>query len=166
MEDIMSGENAIVYVNAYKESQAYGGPEEGGWYYHVGTVSKSETAECSCPIERVVMAQSHSEYMGDNVMRGDGEYSKHELQFSLKGWPDDHEETCPSRILAESWHRPKQKPYFPESYTTANGTWNPDSMEDAPEDYRGEIVTIDPNLVIRIEVSEGKDWPQYQPHWE
>ena len=160
MEDTMSRENAIVYVNAYKESQAYGGPEEGGWYYRVGTVSRSEASECSCPIEHVVLVGKWG------VFDDEGEYVKDELQFSMRGWPDDHEETCPSRILAESWHRPKQKPYFPESYTTANGTWSPDSMEDAPEDYRGEIVTIDPNLVVRIEVSEGEDWPQYQPHYE
>ena len=160
MEDTMSRENAIVYVNAYKESQAYGGPEEGGWYYRVGAVSKSEASECSCPIEHVVLVGKWG------VFDDEGEYVKDELQFSMRGWPDDHEETCPSRILAESWRRPKQKPYFPESYTTANGTWSPDSMEDAPEDYRGEIVTIDPNLVVRIEVSEGEDWPQYQPHYE
>ena len=161
MEDIMSGENAIVYVNAYKESQAYGGPEEGGWYYRVGTVSRSETSECSCPIEHVVMAQMKDIY--DEEL---GEYVENKLKFFLRGLPEDHQETCPSRILAESWHRPKQKPYFPEAYTTANGTWSPDSMEDAPEDYRGEIVTIDPNLVIRIEVSEGEDWPQSRPHYE
>ena len=160
MKDMMSDENTIVYVNGYKESQAYGGPEEGGWYYRVGTVSRSEPSECTCPIEHVVLAHYK------NIYDEYDEFVRDELEFILRGLPSDHKEACPARILAESWERPKQKPYFPESYTTANGTWSPDSMEDAPEDYAGEIVTIDPNLVIRIEVSEGEDWPKYQPRWE
>jgi len=26
----------MLYVNAYRVSRAYGGPEEGGWWYDVG----------------------------------------------------------------------------------------------------------------------------------
>ncbi len=160
MKDFMSNENAKVYLNGYQESQAYGGPEEGGWYYRVGTIMRSEVTECSCPMEHVLLAHYK------NIYDEYDEFVRDELEFMLRGLPEDHEDTCPARILAESWRRPKQKAYFPEAYITANGTWSPDSMEDAPEDYAGETVHIDPNLVIRIEVSEGKDWPEYTPHYE
>lgn len=33
--------NKIRYVNAYDHNRAYGGPEEGGWWYDVGTVLAS-----------------------------------------------------------------------------------------------------------------------------
>jgi len=36
--------NKQLWVNVYEEGQAYGGPEEGGWWYSVGTPVHSERA--------------------------------------------------------------------------------------------------------------------------
>ena len=45
-----------VYINGYEVELAYGGPEEGGWWYDVGTVYKSmptTAAKAARLLERV-----------------------------------------------------------------------------------------------------------------
>ena len=43
------------YVNIYKCGRAYGGPEEGGWFYSYGeyqwTVAKCENEDVRCMVE-------------------------------------------------------------------------------------------------------------------
>ena len=40
-----------IYVNVYNETQHYGGPEEGGWYYWSGIPIWTANGPCSCPSE-------------------------------------------------------------------------------------------------------------------
>lgn len=56
-----------LYVNTYRIQLAYGGPEEGGWYYSVGTAIRTAAAFCD--------EQFEDEY---------GAF-----------WADGHSHTCP-----------------------------------------------------------------------
>jgi hypothetical protein len=78
-----------------------------------------------------------------------------------------HAETCPARGAYEGFHAiyvDGSKAYIPEAYLTAGGTWTPDSMEDAPDDVRGEVFE---RGVYHVEF----DWqpprpqPEYQPYY-
>lgn len=40
-----------MFVNVYNVQQAYGGPEEGGWYYDVGTPMLCLKTTCNCNAE-------------------------------------------------------------------------------------------------------------------
>jgi hypothetical protein len=57
----------MIYVNAYRVSRAYGGPEEGGWWYDVGE-----------PMASVPIHSEHrkgkSFYVSDGVMIHDCDY--------------------------------------------------------------------------------------------
>jgi hypothetical protein len=44
------------YVNVYAVQRSYGGPEEGGWWYDVGTVEQSVPAATDADVDRLVDA--------------------------------------------------------------------------------------------------------------
>tara|TARA_Y100000310_G_C20512930_1_gene729765 strand:- start:41 stop:403 length:363 start_codon:yes stop_codon:yes gene_type:complete len=48
------------WVNAYEISQVYGGAEEGGWFFDVGTPIWSQQALCHCTGEYKYMDSGHS----------------------------------------------------------------------------------------------------------
>ena len=43
----------MMYVNVYIEQLVYGGPEEGGWYYHAGELVESISVDTKCEAEEL-----------------------------------------------------------------------------------------------------------------
>ena len=40
-----------IFINVHRVQRAYGGPEEGGWWYNRGTcLSSTKTSVCTCPL--------------------------------------------------------------------------------------------------------------------
>ena len=56
------------FVNVYKTGRAYGGAEEGGWWYDYGELYKSYRTECTCPIEDVVSMRWLEDESGEEGM--------------------------------------------------------------------------------------------------
>ena len=143
-----------VFVNIYNEGRAFGGPEEGGWYYDYGEPKESLKSECTCPLDDVLTAEWNEEL--------------EEMDYLFDEYPLQHKEECPSRILYEQVKKARdngQKAAFLASYVTSNGTWDPNGMDDAPSEYSGERITGG-KIVIKIQPHKGKDYPEYQPRWE
>lgn len=55
------------YVNIYLVDRAYGGPEEGGWYYDCGQVVKS--IECDAANAEIVATALRKAYDKENSIR-------------------------------------------------------------------------------------------------
>ena len=152
-----------VFVNVYSEGSAYGGGEEGGWYYTYGELERSVESECTCPIEEVVSMEW--EEVSDDYGGRHPEYDH--MKYELASSEDWHRPECPSAILVreiQASSDPKDKAEFLQSYITANGTWSPDSMEDAPEDYVGERVTGG-EYVLKIQDHRGRNYPENTPRY-
>jgi len=144
-----------VYVTVYNESQAYGGSEEGGWYYTV-----SEPVDSLCTLCCGVMGK-------DDFAR----LPHH--QEALEQWfltdPLAHEDTCPAKGAAETYHRQyvlgHTEAYLRSFTHRPDGVSWLDSGEDAPEEFRGERAT-DGKHYVRIEEEPPDASPPGRPHYE
>ena len=67
----------MYYVNVYRVDQAFGGPEEGGWYYETGelvmheTYHQSEVAESRAMVLRLTYKDGKNRY---SVMPKDDDF--------------------------------------------------------------------------------------------
>ena len=155
-----------VFVNVYEVGQAFGGHEEGGWYYRYGTLQRQVVTKCLCPWEDVL----HQEIDGEDKQQGSSISRWMETdcsRFWISSYQYDHKPDCRAMaVVAEENQKIKNpEPQFAESFTTAGGTWDMDSSEDAPDEYAREIVT-EGGWEIRLELQEGRDFPLHRPHYE
>ena len=144
------------FVNVYKTGKAYGGAEEGGWWYGYGELHKSYRTQCTCPIEDVVSMQWIEDYYT-------GEES---MVYSFGG---NHKDECPAiKVYAEVEdvyvNGNENKAQFLESFITAGGTWDMNSMDDAPSEFAGERITGG-SYVIKMEDHKGEDYPSHRPQY-
>jgi len=143
------------FVNVYKTGRAYGGAEEGGWWYDYGELYKSYRTECNCPIEDVVSMRWLEDESGEEGM-----------VYSFDG---SHKDECPAiKVYAEVAdvyiHGNTNKEQYLESFITAGGTWNMNSMDDAPSEFAGERITGG-SYAMRIEDHKGQDYPSHRPRY-
>ena len=81
------------YVNVYMVDRAYGGPEEGGWWYDYGVPLKSMPTTalkaerlCVC-VRRWVDAQNEGRVSISSVA-SEGMYSARIEDHPAQGWPE------------------------------------------------------------------------------
>jgi hypothetical protein len=142
-----------VFVTVYHEDQAFGGPEEGGWWY---TVSE--------PVDGVW-----------TLCCGGREYVTYEGEYGpvTETWPypdlQDHADGCPARGAAERyWHQyveGAKDEYLASFVHGPDGVSWLDSHQDAPEPYRGEVATTGRYTVL-IEEEPPQSRPRHRPHYE
>ena len=150
-DDYRELDTVTVFVNIYDTGQAYGGPEEGGWFYRYGTLKATYRSECFCPIQDVVSM--------------DWDDDEERVIYQLTETPYGHRPDCPAVILYNTFKEGGDKEAeFLKSYVTANGTYDPNSGEDPPEDYAGELVTGGAQEV-RIQTHKGENFPQHRPFY-
>ena len=137
-----------VYVTVWHTEQAYGGPEEGGWYYQQGEPVEGVYTLC-CMAEGVRVEFSEDEWGVSNRV-------------------DDHDDTCPARGAYEGFHNAyvanHQEQYL-HSFVTANGTYDPDGPDDAPDELVGEVATSG-NYHVSFDREPPESFPKYRPHYE
>jgi len=123
-----------MFVNVYTVQQGYGGPEEGGWWYEIGTPVTCMKTTCNCNSD----------------------------------WHEQSNDICPVthcfKYTLDNYILGHKEEYL-ESFITAGGTWSPDSMDDAPPEYVGEIATTG-KRIIRVETIPAMTYPQFKPHYE
>ena len=143
-----------VYVTVYNDVQAYGGAEEGGWYY-----TEREPIDSLCTL--CCGATGSSEYIDIHGHTATDTW--------LLGDPLAHEETCPARGAAETYHRQyvlgHTETYLRSFTHRPDGVSWLDSGEDAPEEFRGERAT-NGNYYVRIEEEPPDASPPGRPYYE
>ena len=94
------GDRHNYFVAVYLADRAYGGPEEGGWWYDCGelvrVVRLFRTEESACEYARRLNRKLRSRRVGPNVgrrekwsMASDGEYEAHAYtDFAPQCFPD------------------------------------------------------------------------------
>ena len=142
------------YVTVYSATQAYGGPEEGGWWY-----TREEPIDGLCTLCCGVSgADDHVDTNGPTV-----------ADTWLLGDPSDHAEDCPARGAAEAYHKQYVLGHSEEYLRTfthgPDGVSWLDSGEDAPGPCAGEQATSGTHYV-RIESEPPDASPQGRPHYE
>ena len=132
-EKARKGQPIPCYAESYRSSRAYGGGEEGGWYYTAYSLQNSSPTECECD-PAYIMSYYH-----------DREYDEW-IGPTIAKRASEHDSKCPAgRLLATLEHAETTagpaRQEFTDEFITAGGTWNMDSGEDAPPEYAGEIAT-------------------------
>ena len=144
-----------VFVTVYSETQAYGGAEEGGWYYMRGEPIDGVYTLC-CGATREVVWDDHES----------GETIK---DTWLESAPNNHAEDCPARGAAEKYHEQYvlgHRDEYLRSFThRPDGVSWLDSDEDAPNEYRGEVATSGDNHVV-IEGHPPESYPTERLFYE
>jgi hypothetical protein len=142
------------YVTVYKETKAYGGSEEGGWWY--------DQRE---PVDGV--------YTLCCGITGSSAYTDEDGRTATDTWllgnPSDHEATCPARGAGDRYHGQYVLGHTEEyldSFThhPDGGRWL-DSIDDAPDPHRGEVATSG-TYSVRIEEEPPQNYPSVRPHYE
>jgi len=98
-EDHLIPDPPLLYVNCYMIDQAYGGPEEGGWYYTVGRPVESRLAENDAEAEDI-LAERRAFWDGHNKDRPEIYSVLSEGRFSV--WRESH----------FARHFPEVKPHY------------------------------------------------------
>ena len=125
-----------VFVTVYNETQAYGGAEEGGWYY-----------TCGEPIDGVYTLCCGAT---------GGDPNNHAEDCPARGAAEKYHEKY---VLG---HRDE----YLRSFTHGpDGVSWLDSDEDAPNEYRGEVATSGQNHVV-IENDSPASYPTERPFYE
>ena len=136
----MLKEERTLWVNAYREQRAYGGPEDGGWFYTAGTPLASESVVCKCDLTYI-------------------EYSSFDEASGCYCWiielPDDinhHDGNCDAWIKYNAL-------YYEYNH---RDEYYPQQPGDDSELLRGESLSTG-NIKIRVQMAEGIEYPQYRP---
>ena len=145
-----------VYVNVYDRGEAFGGHEEGGWTYSTYTLKQSLKSWCDCDNDRVVRRWFDDE--------------QEITIYELSPYISDHW-NCQARKLAkqikdqwdEEGDEEGSKATYLESFTTAGGTYDMNSADDAPSEFTHEAITGG-DIHVRIEDKKGEDWNTYKPY--
>jgi len=137
------------FVTAFKMTRAYGGAEEGGWYYTIREPIESLATLC-CG----ATGGSYG-YTPDSNGAGSFRY-------------DPHPVDCPALAVADMLYN-KHVLGHTERYTadfiTAGGTYDPNGPDDAPAEYSGEVATTGKHtIMIQEEFPEAS--PRERPHYE
>ena len=140
-----------VYVNVYDKGERFGGHEEGGWTYSTYTLKESLKSWCDCPADQVVRRWFDDE--------------QEITLYELSPWISDH--YCQAGLLAkqikDQWDEEGAKATYLESFTTAGGTYDMNSADDAPSEFTHEAITGG-EIHVRIEDKKGEDWNNYRPY--
>ena len=140
-----------VYVNVYDKGERFGGHEEGGWTYSTYTLKESLKSWCDCPADQVVRRWFDDE--------------QEITIYELSPWISDH--YCQAGLLAkqirDQWDEEGAKATYLESFTTAGGTYDMNSADDAPSEFTHEAITGG-EIHVRIEDKKGEDWNTYRPY--
>lgn len=90
------------FVNVYRVQRAYGGPEQGGWWYNRGTcLSSIKTAVCSCPLFLTAFNRdvSESQHAADCGLHALVEQTRQEYAGHRDEWiPQEPGGDSPERV--------------------------------------------------------------------
>lgn len=85
------GETRQMWYNAYITHRAYGGPEEGGWFYTAGQCVGSLPVYATFSYETLAFEVRGGVTLGDfEDMVSRGVYEEHDLLFKLEHGRGDH----------------------------------------------------------------------------
>ena len=91
-----------IFINVHKIQQAYGGPEEGGWYYEKGTYLYSrETAVCVCSLALTMLWRDLVESQHEETCRIHAlvEQTRQEYASHRDEWiPQEPGDDSPERV--------------------------------------------------------------------
>jgi hypothetical protein len=107
------------YVNVYEVEEAYGGPEEGGWWYDIGTPLASYATTCICESDNHIEHCPTRQHL-DKVEREyiDGNEEGRYTDGFIKGWEDSDDDNIGRGEIATSgkrivWVEDEPAQYFP-----------------------------------------------------
>jgi hypothetical protein len=132
---ITTHERIIWYVNIYEINRAYGGHEEGGWYYDTGDLLKTKEF---CWLDTM------------NEETGEYEYNQYDLALE---YADKMKEK-----LTQAEQLDYKMGYGPHDGVDPNGDGNDDYILKGGKWGTGEYK-------IEVDVIEGKSYPQEAPTW-
>jgi hypothetical protein len=137
--------NNKIYVTVYHETRAYGGSEEGGWYYQQGEPIDGVYTLC-CGSTDPSVAFAHSSLAFDN-----------------------HADDCPARGAAETFYRQYVLNHTEEYLRTfthrPDGLSWLDSPDDTPDEYRGEVATSG-TYYVSMDETPPESYPQGRVYYE
>ena len=130
-----------MYVNVYQVERAYGGAEEGGWWYDAGTVLESKERLCACELPVTTWPILD-------------EYGREGYRAELDTWFGNHDEN-----ECEAIHTLND---LVEKYTGRKDEWYPQVDGDDSEPRRGESFSSG-DIRVRIELDAGISYPSEMP---
>lgn len=101
IEKFRQREESTIYINTYETNRAYGGPEEGGWWFDIGDPVESVQFDFSYQA-RYALPEFEERWM----KRNKEEERKRPSSVNCDGWYETYLEDK----FAESY--PKQKPHY------------------------------------------------------
>lgn len=135
-----------IYINIHQVQQAFGGPEEGGWYYSVGTPLKSiQTRSCVCDLPTETSPVWEDWDTGQKFPPRRYLYIGH----------DAHDPGCP---LIERWDRTRDK------YIGVKDTYFPQADGDDSPEFLGECLSSG-TIQVSIDTRPGKPYPEGRPFY-
>jgi len=146
--------NNKIYVTVYHETQAYGGSEEGGWYYRQGEPIEGVYTLCCGTTDSY-------EYFDED--------GKPATERWIARYPDHHADDCPARGAAETFYRQYVLNHTEEYLRTfthrPDGLSWLDSPDDTPDEYRGEVATSG-TYYVSMDETPPESYPQGRVYYE
>jgi hypothetical protein len=96
-----------MFVNVYTVQQGYGGPEEGGWWYEIGTPVTCMKTTCNCnsqwhwPSNDICPVTHCFKYTLDNYILGHKEEYLDSFITAGGTWSPDSMDDAPSENIGE-----------------------------------------------------------------
>jgi len=125
-----------LYVNVYSVAQAYGGPEEGGWWFDTGVPVASIPVE----LDDHEREQQHEQYMKEN-----GHLAAHEVH------PEEYDLWFKQALEDKAWEIRDQ---WKQRYTF-------DSSQ-----YTSVLSHRYDNYQVAVEDHFARPYPEERPHYE
>ena len=130
-----------LYVNVYQVERAYGGSEEGGWWYDTGTVLETKERLCACDLPVITWPVSD-------------EYGREGYRAELDTWVSNHDENeCEAYDTLND---------LLEKYAGRKDEWYLQTEGDDSEPRRGESFSSG-NIKVCIELDAGVPYPSVMP---
>ena len=130
-----------LYVNVYQVERAYGGSEEGGWWYDAGTVLETKERLCACDLPVITWPVSD-------------EYGREGYRAELDTWVANHDENeCEAYDTLND---------LLEKYAGRKDEWYLQTEGDDSEPRRGESFSSG-NIKVCIELDAGVPYPSVMP---
>ena len=130
-----------LYVNVYQVERAYGGSEEGGWWYDAGTVLETKERLCACDLPVITWPVSD-------------EHGREGYRAELDTWVANHDENeCEAYDTLND---------LLEKYAGRKDEWYLQTEGDDSEPRRGESFSSG-NIKVCIELDAGVPYPSVMP---
>lgn len=134
-----------LWINVYQVERAYGGPEEGGWWYDQKNFKVGQEVQCECNLP--LMEWPISDEMGNEGWHC-------ELDVQLDSHSDSCDVTSKHESISDIWL----------GETVDGDTWYPQNEGDDSEPMRGESFSSG-NIEVSVELIDGKGYTQDIPQY-